>query len=474
MGEVVNEHCQTRFEWKTYDEKIPKDDIVRLVKKIVIKSKDKWDHLIPLKKMGRKRHSRENMFALIIYAHMDNTREATKIYERIQYDDRYKFLLDGATPSISSIRDYRRLFEEVSIEIQKEILKIANEEGYTKYNHVITDGSPIKAYNSSENVISEENIDELQDMYTKCRMDKDRVDNLTKTCKKLFYKNIPYNEKMDLLETCKNEVKESNFNVTPLFDTDAKWMQNKKGYSMLGHNVQFVTDSETTLVVAIHVSNAGSDHHQLPPAMDKALENLPVKPKEVSADNAYRNEVTTTYLKKNEMEGYVPSTRQAKENKNNLSKNPFHKDNMIYNYDEDVFICYNKQKLYLQKTELDKNEKREKLGLPLEVKRTYYNKEACAECPYKEQCFSGNAKYRKVEDTGSKETLEIQKRMDSKEGKLKYRQRAKGESPIGTLRQQYGINEVPVTGSENVEKRLYWDIIGYNIKKIYKLGYPPV
>ena len=56
-------------------------------------------------------------------------------------------------------------------------------------------------------------------------------------------------------------------------------MHNKKGYSMLGHNVQFVTDAETKLILAIHVSNEGSDAYQLPPAMDKAIENINTTPK---------------------------------------------------------------------------------------------------------------------------------------------------------------------------------------------------
>ena len=57
--------------------------------------------------------------------------------------------------------------------------------------------------------------------------------------------------------------------------------------------------------------------------------------------------------------------------------------------------------------------------------------------------------YRIITDTGSEDLLEIQKRMDTPEGKKEYRNRASGEGPIGIIRQQKGINEIPVTGSEN-------------------------
>ena len=75
--------------------------------------------------------------------------------------------------------------------------------------------------------------------------------------------------------------------------------------------------------------------------------------------------------------------------------------------------------------------------------------------------FQVQANYRIVSDTGSEDLLEIQKKnWITLEGKKEYRNRASGEGPIGIIRQQKGINEIPVTGSENIEKRLYVDYCG--------------
>lgn len=471
MPEIVIEHCQTHFDWGNYEKNIPQNDIVRVIKKVVSQFKDKLDDLIPVNPMGRKRHSRENMLAVILFAYMDNTRKASEIYERIQYDDRYKYLCDGITPSYTSIKDYRKKLEEILPEVNKELLNTAYQEEYTSFDYVTVDGTSLKSYNSYANVINEKDVETLKKIYSTCHMDKEYVDSLRKNGKKFLKSNKTLNEKLELLDVYEKELQNSNHTVTPMFDTDAKFMENKKGYSMLGHNVQFVTDVETKLITAIHVSNAGSDTYLLPAAMDKALESMPVKPSKVSADSAYRNEISSQYVKNNELIGYFPTKRQAKERKGHLSKNKFHKDNMTYDYDKDVFICYNNQELSLQKTILKPNEKREKLGLPLEVERTYYNKKACACCPYKKKCFTDNSKYRKIVDTGSKELIEIQKRMDTPEGKKTYKGRSNGESPIGTLRQQQNANEIPVIGSENIEKRLYWDVLVHNIKILYNLGY---
>lgn len=79
--------------------------------------------------------------------------------------------------------------------------------------------------------------------------------------------------------------------------------------------------------------------------------------------------------------------------------------------------------------------------------------------------------YRIITDTGSEDLLEIQKRMDTPEGKKEYTNRASGEGPIGTIRQQSKINEIPVTGCENIEKRLYIDVVAYGFKILKNLGY---
>ena len=165
MSEAVFEQCQTHFTWGTYEDKIPKDDIVRLIKKVVKESKNRWNNIIPVKKMGRKRHSRINMISLLIFSHIDNTREATEIHKRVQYDDRYKYLCDGIVPSYTSIKDYRNKLEDVIVEIHKEILEIAQKEGYTHYEHAICDGSPFKSFNSKENVIHQEDVDTLNKIY---------------------------------------------------------------------------------------------------------------------------------------------------------------------------------------------------------------------------------------------------------------------------------------------------------------------
>lgn len=56
-------------------------------------------------------------------------------------------------------------------------------------------------------------------------MSKEVVDSLRKNGKKFLHNNLDLNKKLELLNTYKEELKNSNFKVTPMFDTDAKFMK---------------------------------------------------------------------------------------------------------------------------------------------------------------------------------------------------------------------------------------------------------
>lgn len=62
----------------------------------------------------------------------------------------------------------------------------------------------------------------------------------------------------------------------------------KKGHEEPSHNMQLATDTQSKLICAVHISQHPTDHHELPPTMNKALENLPTKSHKVSADTIYK------------------------------------------------------------------------------------------------------------------------------------------------------------------------------------------
>ena len=103
--------------------------------------------------------------------------------------------------------------------------------------------------------------------------------------------------------------------------------------------MQLATDTQSKLICAVHISQNPSDHHELPPTMDKTVENLPVKPNKVSADTIYKQEPTLQYLEKEGYHGIIPDQQQNRLNQGKIPDNLFHKDNFTYDFDNDTFIC---------------------------------------------------------------------------------------------------------------------------------------
>ena len=48
----------------------------------------------------------------------------------------------------------------------------------------------------------------------------------------------------------------------------------KKGYKEPSYNMQLATDTQSKLICAVHISQNPSDHHELPPTMDKTVKEL--------------------------------------------------------------------------------------------------------------------------------------------------------------------------------------------------------
>ena len=67
---------------------------------------------------------------------------------------------------------------------------------------------------------------------------------------------------------------------------------------------------------------------------------------------------------------------------------------MDYDVPDDFFICYNNEKLIYQETKVRWDKKR----MDYVIEREYYNKDACSNCKFADECCNG--KHRVVKITG--------------------------------------------------------------------------
>jgi len=51
----------------------------------------------------------------------------------------------------------------------------------------------------------------------------------------------------------------------PLYDSDVRWMLNKKKKKHISYNIQTCVDTQSHLIMGVYTSQNATDHYELPP-----------------------------------------------------------------------------------------------------------------------------------------------------------------------------------------------------------------
>lgn len=190
------------------------------------------------------------------------------------------------------------------------------------------------------NVIYYEDALKLMELLLSDSPSEEAIDDLCRPAKKFYFNTVMTIErKLELLDKMISARDETGKEKIPAFDIDSKSMHTKKYYKKPSYNMQLSTDTQSKLICAVHISQNPTDHHELPPTIDKAVENLPVKPYKVSADTIYKQKSTLEYLEKEGYDGIIPNHTTNRANQGKIPDNLFHKDNFTYNFDNNTFKC---------------------------------------------------------------------------------------------------------------------------------------
>lgn len=140
------------------------------------------------------------MIKLLVWAKLEHMDSARVIEDMAKYNDIFKFVCDGITPSERTIQRYRDEYGEYYELFLQMTLKKASEEEYTEFNNVAIDGTVKKACNSNHNTISKKETQLLLQYYKGVQIDENKLENLHKPAKK-FYENpnLSNEEKLEIL-----------------------------------------------------------------------------------------------------------------------------------------------------------------------------------------------------------------------------------------------------------------------------------
>ena len=260
---------------------------------------------------GRPHYPIKNMIGLLLYAYCNKVFSPKDIESNSGTNIPYMVLMNGLTPSSCSISRYRFILGCYYKPILSKTLQLAVDLGLIDFDHVAFDGTIIKEYNSSYNVIRKFDVNRLIKILENDDYDDKIINKLRRPAHNLFNDDMKLKEKINFLYHLKEELKNSRRTVS-LYDCETRWMLNKKGKEEISYNLQTAVDYTSKPILTVYVSNHPTDHYQLPPTPTKAIQNSPLQLNKISADTGYHDEVSSNILQKYELDKYVVNKKQTK------------------------------------------------------------------------------------------------------------------------------------------------------------------
>lgn len=101
-------------------------------------------------------------------------------------------------------------------------------------------------------------------------------------------------------------------------DPDARKMKMADGGFRPGYNVQLASDGQSQMIIAVSVTNSGSDHEQMGPMLDQIKENLGQVPEKMLVDSGFSSKADVTKAQNEGTKVYAPiHGKQAMEKRGN-------------------------------------------------------------------------------------------------------------------------------------------------------------
>ena len=292
--------------------------------------------------------------------------------------------------------------------------------------------------------------------------------------KKLSNRKYVKSKIHEALEMLNDERKRKQVNLT---DSDAHYM--KLGGSKdvrPGYNCQAVSTEDGIIVTADAVTEA-NDHDQLEPMIEQTELNTGKKVEEVSADSGYGGYASCEYLEKREIDGYVPDMyfHQYKSGEYKKEENRYHYSNFTYDTSSDSYICPEGKRLKYLKT------RKKKTTCPNRYRREsrqwnhkVYKGTECTNCVKRSLCTKAKVRELLI-DIREPLLKRMREKLLSTEGALKYFRRQYTIEPIfGHLKYNLGYRNFLLRGREKVNAEFKLMCIGWNLKKMLRMGIKPI
>lgn len=497
------------------DVMIPENDSVRLLSQFV-EEMDLTDLYMTYSKVKENQVSPKKLLKIMIYAYMNKIYSARDIEKVCHRDINFMYLLEGlSVPDHSTIARFRTLhFAPCAEGILAQSSNFLYELGEISGDAIFIDGTKIEACANKYTFVWKravtKNLSKLltkiADLVYKCEKlygikliykNKVKMHHVKKLRKKLYAikklegiefvhgcgkRKTPLQKSIEKLEEYLSKFKEynkkiyncGNRNSYSKTDNDATFMRMKEdamknGQLKPAYNIQHGVDSE--YIVWVTSGPQPTDTTTLIPFLKSMEKNLNFKYLKIVADAGYESEENYSFIEDNNQLSFIKPANyeisKTRKFKNDIGKI----ENMIYNEEEDFYLCKNNRKLVAKNTRIKKS----KTGY--ESTKTIYGCDNCNNCSHKSSCIKGNNCKTPIEERTKK--FEVSKKFNAQRKKdleriiseegclLRMNRSIQAEGSFAQLKQDMNFRRFMCRGKSNVLAESILLALSINVNKLH-------
>ena len=316
---------------ESLDQELPTGHPVRTVWKLV----DQLDFSPWLKLLkavedrpGRNGNDPKLLLAIWVYATIQGDGSARRVNELCTEHRADRWLCGGVSMNYHTLSDFRSGSEEPFEEVIVQIVSSLMSQGLVDLTRLAQDGMKVRASAGKSSFRRRETLDEClkvarehmaqinaitpaqwaevtqRQKAARIRAKRERVERLEKAiaqCEQLQERNDAGR---------KDRQKPPRVSTT---DPEARVMKFSDGGFRPGYNVNFASDTQSSIIVGDQVTNQGNDHGQLSPMMDQVEARLEKTPEELLVDGGCASAEEITKLAKRGVKVFSPVKNASKD-----------------------------------------------------------------------------------------------------------------------------------------------------------------
>lgn len=422
---------------------------------------------------GQQPYSRSDLLKLVLYGYTSGIRSSRKLAAECCRNLELIWLINGITPSKTSIADFIKDNEVPIQNVFKDFVTFLRKYDFVDGNIAVIDGTKIRAQNSRNRYFSTKKIDNIIDYfnsqiehYTYLLKSDEAEDSSTSDSDNsslfTFKEKISgYQQKINEFSDLKKKMIDEDISQITLTDPDSR-MMTSHGNSDICYNLQHSVDAKNSLIVATDVVSDVNDTNQLQNMHTKTTENLGAPPNVDTADKGYFN---TEQIAACEATGTQVFVKRPK-SKNSTNNSMFSIDKFSFVPDKNIYICPNNQpltfsrNLYKRKNPNDSNSS---------IAGYEYSCSHCATCPYFSQCTT-SVDGRRITRNVHQDILDkIQKNFEDNPEMYTIR-KCVVEHPFGTIKRSLGYTYFLHRGLKAVRTEAALIAMAYNLIRLSNIS----